>query len=129
VGRRMIRRGRIDWLIRRRFGNRDRCDTRAAARHRPAPSARTCHTCRTEIKRLIRDPLAIYAKHQPQTGRGGGEPAVHPPDAPSLASFATIIRTSSIGDGNPALLTNRTLLEPAKKPFKTEAPWPRRCHC
>ena len=91
---------------------------------RPPRSARPTGLSVTEIKRLIRDPYAIYAKHTLRLRTVNA--LVQSPDAPVrgiilhevMEQFVKSIAT------NPALLTKEHLLEVAAEVLKDEAPWP-----
>ena len=91
---------------------------------RPPVAARPDSLSVTEIKRLIRDPYAIYAKHilrlKPL------DPLVQTPDAPLRGTLIHDILERFIRQSQevPALLTKAALLEIALNVLNEQAPWP-----
>ncbi|MEW9920510.1 double-strand break repair protein AddB [Marimonas sp. MJW-29] len=101
---------------------------RAAPATRPSPrppvSARPRTLSVTEIKRLIRDPYAIYARHT--LGLRPLDPLVQSPDAPVRGIvlhqiFEAFVK--SVRD-DPSLLTKTNLLAITDRVLQHEAPWP-----
>ena len=78
----------------------------------------------TEIKRLIRDPYAIYAKHTLRLRPIN--PLVQSPDAPvrGIILHEVMERYVKSISANPTLLTKDHLLEIAADVLTGEAPWP-----
>jgi ATP-dependent helicase/nuclease subunit B len=91
---------------------------------RPPVSARPRAMSVTEIKRLIRDPYAIYAKHSLKLR--ALNPLVQSPDAPVRGIIVHEIMERFIKSvtAEPALLTKSHLLETARTVLEAEAPWP-----
>ena len=91
---------------------------------RPPVAARPDSLSVTEIKRLIRDPYAIYAKHilrlKPL------DPLVQTPDAPLRGTLIHDILERFIRQSQEttALLSKAALLEIAQNVLKQQAPWP-----
>jgi len=91
---------------------------------RPPRAARPRKLSVTEIKTLIRDPYAVYAKHSLKLRPMN--PLVQSPDAPVrgivlhriMEDFVKLVAQS------PARLTRETLLEIAAQVLEEEAPWP-----
>ena len=102
--------------------------TRAQPAIRPSPrpprSARPLGLSVTEIKRLIRDPYAIYAKHTLRLRPVN--PLVQSPDAPvrGIILHEVMERYVKSISADPALLTKEHLLEIAADVLAVEAPWP-----
>ena len=91
---------------------------------RPPRAARPHALSVTEIKRLIRDPYAIYAKHSLKLR--ALNPLVQSPDAPVRGIIVHEIMERFIKSvtAEPALLTKSHLLETARTVLEAEAPWP-----
>ena len=91
---------------------------------RPPVTARPNTLSVTEIKRLIRDPYAIYAKHilrlKPL------DPMIQSPDAPLRGTLVHKILEQFIRQSldNPADLTRDALLKIAHETLRVDAPWP-----
>ncbi|MGJ5617728.1 double-strand break repair protein AddB [Sulfitobacter sp. MF3-043] len=100
--------------------------TPAAIRPSPRPprSARPHGLSVTEIKRLIRDPYAIYAKHTLRLRTVN--PLVQSPDAPvrGIVLHEVMERFVKSISADPARLTKERLLEIAAEVLAVEAPWP-----
>ena len=102
--------------------------TRVAPATRPSPrpprAARPHALSVTEIKRLIRDPYAVYAKHSLKLR--ALNPLVQSPDAPVRGIIVHEIMERFIKSvsANPANLTKSHLLETAAQVLEVEAPWP-----
>ncbi|MDF1727440.1 MAG: double-strand break repair protein AddB [Sulfitobacter sp.] len=97
-----------------------------APRPAPCPPRRARFTALsvTEIKRLIRDPYAIYARHT--LGLRAMNPLVQSPDAPLRGIILHAIMERFIKDvaQDPALLTRPHLLAVTEAVLEAEAPWP-----
>lgn len=99
-----------------------------AAAKRPSPKpprrARPHALSVTEIKRLIRDPYAIYAKHVLKLTRLG--PLAQSPDALMRGTLAHDILERFIKDtvNDPALLNTAHLIHIARHVMENEVPWP-----
>lgn len=99
-----------------------------AAAPRPSPrpprSARPHALSVTEIKRLIRDPYAIYAKHVLKLARLG--PLVQSPDALMRGTLAHDILEQFVQDTlrDPALLSTAHLIHVAHHIMERDVPWP-----
>jgi ATP-dependent helicase/nuclease subunit B len=91
---------------------------------RPPRAARPHALSVTEIKRLIRDPYAVYAKHSLKLR--ALNPLVQSPDAPVRGIIVHEIMEKFIKSvsANPATLTKAHLLETAAQVLEAEAPWP-----
>ncbi|MGJ8627178.1 MAG: double-strand break repair protein AddB [Sulfitobacter sp.] len=91
---------------------------------RPPRSARPLGLSVTEIKRLIRDPYAIYAKHILRLRPIN--PLVQSPDAPvrGIILHEVMERFIKSVSDTPALLTKDHLMEVAENVLLVEAPWP-----
>ncbi len=91
---------------------------------RPPRAARPHALSVTEIKRLIRDPYAIYAKHTLRLRPIN--PLVQSPDAPvrGIIIHEVMERFVKSISANPALLTKEHLLHVAADVLAVEAPWP-----
>jgi double-strand break repair protein AddB len=91
---------------------------------RPPRAARPHHLSVTEIKRLIRDPYAIYAKHSLKLR--ALNPLVQSPDAPVRGIIIHDIMERFIKSvaADPAMLTRAHLLETAAEVLEIAAPWP-----
>jgi ATP-dependent helicase/nuclease subunit B len=102
--------------------------TRVPSAPRPSPrpplSARPHALSVTEIKRLIRDPYAIYAKHT--LGLRSINPLVQSPDAPVRGIILHEVMERFIKSAvlEPQLLSKDHLIETAKAVLSEEAPWP-----
>ena len=102
--------------------------TRSVPALRPAPrppvNARPHALSVTEIKRLIRDPYAIYAKHTLRLRQIN--PLVQSPDAPVRGIILHEIMEQFVKStsANSALLTKDHLLNVAREVLSAEAPWP-----
>jgi ATP-dependent helicase/nuclease subunit B len=102
--------------------------TRVSPAPRPSPrpprAARPHALSVTEIKRLIRDPYAIYAKHSLKLR--ALNPLVQSPDAPVRGIIVHEIMERFIKSvtADPANLTKSHLLETALAVLNAEAPWP-----
>ncbi|AXI44604.1 double-strand break repair protein AddB [Sulfitobacter sp. SK012] len=96
--------------------------------HRPSPrppiAARPCALSVTEIKTLIRDPYAIYAKHSLRLR--ALRPLIQSPDAPlrGIVVHAVMERFIKSVVADPDNLTKSALLETAKTVLDEIAPWP-----
>jgi double-strand break repair protein AddB len=91
---------------------------------RPPVAARPRGLSVTEIKKLIRDPYAIYAKHV--LGLKPLNPLVQSPDAPTRGIIVHEIMerfVKSLKD-KPDLLTKPHLLEITRDVLAEEVPWP-----
>ncbi|MEP2029769.1 MAG: double-strand break repair protein AddB [Paracoccaceae bacterium] len=120
----MRRRGHI-WLQRARVLEAvDSIDPAPRPSPRPPVVARPNSLSVTEIKRLIRDPYAIYAKHVLRLKPL--DPLVRTPDAPLRGTLIHDILERFIrqSQDNPALLTKAALLDIAHSTLKEQAPWP-----
>ncbi|MGJ8615646.1 MAG: double-strand break repair protein AddB [Sulfitobacter sp.] len=91
---------------------------------RPPRMARPLALSVTEIKRLIRDPYAIYAKHTLRLRPVN--PLVQSPDAPvrGIILHDVMERYIKSISANPTLLTKEHLLHIAAEVLEVEAPWP-----
>ncbi len=91
---------------------------------RPPKAARPYALSVTEIKRLIRDPYAVYAKHSLKLR--ALNPLVQSPDAPVRGVIVHEIMEKFIKlvAVDRAKLTKSTLLETASQVLDAEAPWP-----
>jgi len=91
---------------------------------RPPRIARPLALSVTEIKRLIRDPYAIYAKHTLRLRPVN--PLVQSPDAPvrGIILHDVMERYVKSISADPALLTKEHLLHIAAGVLEVEAPWP-----
>jgi ATP-dependent helicase/nuclease subunit B len=102
--------------------------TRVPPAPRPAPrpprSARPDRLSVTEIKHLIRDPYAIYARHVLRLR--AIDPLVQSPDAPLRGIVLHRVMEEFIRATvtDPALLTRETLMTVAARVLEEEAPWP-----
>ena len=100
--------------------------TPAAIRPSPRPprSARPHGLSVTEIKRLIRDPYAIYAKHTLRLRPVN--PLVQSPDAPVRGIILHMVMERFVKSisADPARLTKDHLMEIAAEVLLVEAPWP-----
>ncbi|AXI44076.1 double-strand break repair protein AddB [Sulfitobacter sp. SK011] len=100
--------------------------TPAAIRPSPRPprSARPHGLSVTEIKRLIRDPYAIYAKHTLRLRTVN--PLVQSPDAPVRGIILHMVMERFVKSisADPARLTKEHLMEIAAEVLLVEAPWP-----
>jgi ATP-dependent helicase/nuclease subunit B len=97
-----------------------------AARPSPRPplDARPHALSVTEIKRLIRDPYAIYAKHT--LGLRAINPLVQSSDAPVRGIILHEVMECFVKETllEPHLLTKDHLMQTAKDILAVEAPWP-----
>lgn len=91
---------------------------------RPPLSARPSALSVTEIKRLIRDPYSIYARHCLRLRPIN--PLVQSPDAPVRGIILHQIMEDFVRDitATPALLTKAHLLSVTQSVLDREAPWP-----
>lgn len=91
---------------------------------RPPRAARPHALSVTEIKRLIRDPYAVYAKHSLKLR--ALNPLVQSPDAPVRGIIVHEIMEKFIKSvaADPSNLTKSHLLETASQVLQSEAPWP-----
>jgi ATP-dependent helicase/nuclease subunit B len=91
---------------------------------RPPLAARPHALSVTEIKRLIRDPYAIYAKHT--LGLRAINPLVQSPDAPVRGIILHEVMERFIRStvSEPHLLTKDHLMQTARDVLLVEAPWP-----
>ncbi len=91
---------------------------------RPPKAARPHALSVTEIKRLIRDPYAVYAKHSLKLR--ALNPLVQSPDAPVRGVIVHEIMEKFIKSvaADPAKLTKSCLLETASHVLEEQAPWP-----
>ena len=91
---------------------------------RPPRGARPHALSVTEIKRLIRDPYAVYAKHSLKLR--ALNPLVQSPDAPVRGIIVHEIMERFIKSvtADPENLTKSHLLETASSVLDAEAPWP-----
>ena len=102
--------------------------TRSTPAPRPSPrppvTARPHALSVTEIKRLIRDPYAIYAKHTLRLRQIN--PLVQSPDAPvrGIILHEIMERFVKSVSANAAHLTKEHLLGIAREVLKADAPWP-----
>ncbi|WP_299630486.1 double-strand break repair protein AddB [uncultured Roseobacter sp.] len=113
------------WLARvLAFEQVDRTDPAPRPSPRPPVAARPRALSVTEIKRLIRDPYAIYAKHVLKLTRLG--PLVQSPDALMRGTVAHDIMERYIKDtlSDPSLLTAAHLKHVARQVMAEEVPWP-----
>ncbi|MGJ8546154.1 MAG: double-strand break repair protein AddB [Sulfitobacter sp.] len=91
---------------------------------RPPASARLSRLSVTEVKTLIRDPYAIYAKHilrlRPLN------PLVQSPDAPLRGVIIHAVMEQFIKSlqGHPELLSREHLMDVARQVLQDSAPWP-----
>ncbi len=102
----------------------ERVDPAIRPSPRPPKGARPHALSVTEIKRLIRDPYAIYAKHTLRLRRIN--PLVQSPDAPMRGIIVHKVMEQfikSISD-TPTILTKEHLMEIATQVLEVEAPWP-----
>jgi double-strand break repair protein AddB len=101
---------------------------RAAPAHRPSPRppiyARPNRISATEIKTLIRDPYAVYAKHCLHLKELNS--LVQEPDAAIRGTLIHEIMETFIHDvlQNPDRLTATHLMDVARTHFETSVPWP-----
>lgn len=91
---------------------------------RPPPSARPRTLTITEIKRLIRDPYAIYAKHV--LGLKPLKPLVQSPDALTRGIAVHEILESFIKQtlNEPEKLTRSAFLQQVRRTLDAQIPWP-----
>ncbi|SFE16733.1 double-strand break repair protein AddB [Sulfitobacter brevis] len=91
---------------------------------RPPVAARPRELSVTEIKRLIRDPYAIYARHSLKLRRIS--PLVQSPDAPvrGIILHEIMERFVKSATADPALLTKQNMMKIAAEVLEVEAPWP-----
>ena len=114
-----------DWISQTRALEKvDRVDPAPRPSPRPPLAARPHALSVTEIKRLIRDPYAIYAKHT--LGLRAINPLVQSPDAPvrGIILHEVMERFVRSTASEPHLLTKEHLMETAKSVLMIEAPWP-----
>ncbi len=102
--------------------------TRVAPAPRPSPrpplAARPARLSVTEIKRLIRDPYAIYAKHTLRLR--AINPLVQSPDAPLRGTTVHRIMEVFIKSvtADPQRLTRDHLMEVTREVLAQDVPWP-----
>lgn len=102
--------------------------TRVAPARRPSPrppvDARPRKLSVTEVKRLIRDPYAIYAKHT--LDLRPINPLVQSPDAPMRGIILHEVMERFVRDTtrDPGLLSKAHLLHIAREVLNEQAPWP-----
>ena len=91
---------------------------------RPPVSVRPRQLAVTEIKRLIRDPYAIYARHV--LGLRAIQPLVQSPDAPLRGTLvhAILERFVKSALADPATLTRDALMSITDEVLMDQAPWP-----
>lgn len=91
---------------------------------KPPPAARPRTLSVTDIKRLIRDPYAIYARHVLKLVQLG--PLVQSPDALMRGTLAHDILERFIRDTqrDPSLLTTDHLIHLAREVMTEHVPWP-----
>lgn len=101
-----------------------RIDPASRPSPRPPRAARPHALSVTEIKRLIRDPYAVYAKHSLKLR--ALNPLVQSPDAPVRGIIVHEIMERFVKSitADPTKLTKAHLLETAAGVLETEAPWP-----
>ncbi|WP_299965264.1 double-strand break repair protein AddB [uncultured Roseobacter sp.] len=120
----MIARG-DDWLA-RAAAFEEVTATAPAARPSPRPpvSARPRRLSVTEIKRLIRDPYAIYARHVLKLTPLG--PLVQSPDALMRGTVAHAIFERFVQDtvADPGTLSTEHLTRVAQRILEDQVPWP-----
>ena len=96
--------------------------------HRPSPrppiAARPHALSVTEIKRLIRDPYAVYAKHTLKLR--ALNPIVQSPDAPMRGILIHSVMEVFVKDimADPSLLTSTHLMKVATDVLGRDVPWP-----
>lgn len=120
----MLARGNL-WLNKvRAFENVARSDPAKRPSPRPPLAARPLALSVTEIKRLIRDPYAIYARHVLKLNRLG--PLVQNPDALMRGNVAHDIMERFIKDtlSDPTLLSADHLSHVARQVMTDQVPWP-----
>jgi double-strand break repair protein AddB len=102
--------------------------TKVDRAHRPSPrppiAARPHALSVTEIKRLIRDPYAVYAKHTLKLR--ALNPIVQSPDAPMRGILIHSVMEVFVKDimADPSLLTSTHLMKVATDVLSREVPWP-----
>lgn len=120
----MIARGDI-WLAKAKVLEKPTSVPRA---HRPSPrpplAARPHALSVTEIKRLIRDPYAVYAKHTLKLR--ALNPIVQSPDAPMRGTLIHSVMEVFVKDiiANPSLLNSAHLMTVARDILERDVPWP-----
>lgn len=120
----MIARGDI-WLAKAKVLEKPTSVPRA---HRPSPrpplAARPHALSVTEIKRLIRDPYAVYAKHTLKLR--ALNPIVQSPDAPMRGTLIHSVMEVFVKDimANPSLLNSTHLMTVARDILERDVPWP-----
>ncbi|WP_299825880.1 double-strand break repair protein AddB [uncultured Roseobacter sp.] len=120
----MLARGDL-WLARAAcFERVDPTDPAKRPSPKPPLEARPRALSVTEIKRLIRDPYAIYARHVLKLSRLG--PLVQSPDALMRGTLAHEIMEGFVQDTlqDRALLCADHLMAVARRVMTTEVPWP-----
>lgn len=121
---RMIAKGNV-WLAKAKVLEEPTPVERA---HRPSPrpplAARPHALSVTEIKRLIRDPYAVYAKHTLRLR--ALNPIVQSPDAPMRGILIHSVMEVFVKDivTDPALLTSAHLMKVAGDVLDRDVPWP-----
>ncbi len=91
---------------------------------RPPATARPKQLAVTDIKHLIRDPYAIYAKHVLRLRKLG--PLVQNPDALSRGTVLHDVMESFVREtiNDPQKLSSETLLDTARHILERDVPWP-----
>ena len=91
---------------------------------RPPVATRPRRLSVTEIKKLIRDPYAIYARHV--LGLRASDPLVPAPDAPLRGTIVHRVLEEFIKEAvaDPAALTKDHLMKVATRCFAEDVPWP-----
>ncbi|WP_187428556.1 hypothetical protein ROLI_044080 [Roseobacter fucihabitans] len=120
----MLARGDL-WLAKvRAFEEVTRVDSAKRPSPRPPVATRPRQLSVTEIKRLIRDPYAIYARHVLKLNRLG--PLVQSPDALMRGTVAHDIMERFIKDtvADPVLLNPQHLRQVAAAVMADQVPWP-----
>ena len=102
--------------------------TQVSRAHRPSPrpplSARPHALSVTEIKRLIRDPYAVYAKHTLRLR--ALNPIVQSPDAPMRGILIHSVMEVFVKDimADSILLNSNHLMKVARDVLERDVPWP-----
>lgn len=120
----MLARGDL-WLAKvRAFEQAERTEPARRPSPRPPVSARPRALSVTEIKRLIRDPYAVYARHVLKLNRLG--PLVQNPDALMRGNVAHDIMERFVREtlADPTLLSVQHLNHVAQTVMAKDVPWP-----
>ncbi|MDW3223675.1 MAG: double-strand break repair protein AddB [Paracoccaceae bacterium] len=120
----MLARGDL-WLAKvRAFEQVERTEPAKRPSPRPPIGARPRDLSVTEIKRLIRDPYAVYARHVLKLNRLG--PLVQSPDALMRGTVAHDIMERFVKEtlADPTLLSAKHLSHVAQTVMTQEVPWP-----